>query len=52
MVEVLPIDPRRKLVLARCDGGEYLLLLGQDGNRLIEHRPLTAAAPAGRGEAA
>ena len=54
VVEVLPIDPRRKLVLARCDGGEYLLLLGQDGNRLIERRPLTAAAPApaGRGEAA
>ena len=44
VIETLPIDPRRKLVLARCDEGEYLLLLGQDGNRLIERRPLTTSA--------
>jgi flagellar protein FliO/FliZ len=51
LIEVLPIDPRRKLVLARCDAGEYLLLLGQDGNRLIERHALPGAAPAttGRG---
>ena len=35
VVESLPIDPRRKLVLVRCDRREHLLLLGQDGNRLI-----------------
>jgi flagellar protein FliO/FliZ len=35
VVEVLPIDPRRKLVLVRCDRQEHLLLLGQDGNRVI-----------------
>ncbi len=35
VVEALPIDPRRKLVLIRCDDREYLVLLGQDGNRLI-----------------
>ena len=35
VVEVLPLDPRRKLVLVRCDRQEHLLLLGQDGNRLI-----------------
>ena len=35
LVETLPIDPRRKLVLIRCGDREYLLLLGQDGNRLI-----------------
>ena len=43
VVEVLPIDPRRKLVLVRCDRREHLLLLGQDGNRLI-----TAGPPAGQ----
>jgi flagellar protein FliO/FliZ len=51
VIETLPIDPRRKLVLARCDEGEYLLLLGQDGNRLIERRPATScAAPPARDE--
>lgn len=29
VVEVLPLDPRRKLVLVRCDGREHLLLLNQ-----------------------
>lgn len=54
VVEMLPIDPRRKLVLARCDQREYLLLLGQDGNRLIERRRLTtlAGSPASPGEPA
>ena len=36
VLEVLPVDPRRKLVLIRCDEREFLLLLGQDGNRLLE----------------
>ncbi len=35
VVEVLPIDPRRKLVLVRCDDRECLLLLGQDGNQVL-----------------
>ncbi len=35
VVEVLPVDPRRKLVLIRCDDREFLLLLGQDGNRML-----------------
>ena len=47
VIETLPLDPRRKLVLARCDQREYLLLLGQDGNRLIERRPGTTAAARG-----
>jgi flagellar protein FliO/FliZ len=52
VVEVLPLDPRRKLVLVRCDRREHLLLLGQDGNRLIACGPGAAAgvpgaAPAG-----
>ena len=48
LLEVLPLDPRRKLVLVRCDGREYLLLLGQDGNRLIAGGPGAAARGAGR----
>lgn len=42
LIEALPIDPRRKLVLVRLDDREFLLLLGQDGNRV-----LTPAGPPG-----
>jgi flagellar protein FliO/FliZ len=35
VVEVLPIDPRRKLVLVRCDDRDFLLLIGQDGNQVL-----------------
>jgi flagellar protein FliO/FliZ len=45
VVEALPIDPRRRLVLIRCDDREYLLLLGQDGNRLIAPGRGTPAEP-------
>jgi flagellar protein FliO/FliZ len=52
IVEALPIDPRRKLVLIRCDDREYLMLLGQDGNRLIArgcagHSERQGASPGG-----
>ena len=47
VVEILPIDPRRKLVLVRCDRREHLLLLGQDGNRLIAQGAGEAAGAAG-----
>lgn len=36
VLETLPLDARRKLVLIRCDETEHLLLLGADGNRLVE----------------
>jgi len=36
VVEVTALDPRRKLILVRRDGVEHLLLVGQDGNRLVE----------------
>lgn len=36
VLETLPLDARRKLVLIRRDDTEHLLLLGTDGNRLIE----------------
>jgi flagellar protein FliO/FliZ len=45
VVEALPIDPRRKLVLIRCDDREYLLLLGQDGNRLVARGRARPAEP-------
>ena len=45
VIETLPIDPRRKLVLARCDDRDYLLLLGQDGNRLLGRWPGATAGP-------
>lgn len=36
VLETLPLDARRKLVLVRRDDTEHLLLLGTDGNRLVE----------------
>jgi flagellar protein FliO/FliZ len=36
VVEVLPLDPRRRLVLVRRDGVEHLLLLGAGEDRVVE----------------
>ena len=36
VLESLPLDARRKLVLIRRDDTEHLLLLGTDGNQLVE----------------
>ncbi|MEQ8829312.1 MAG: flagellar biosynthetic protein FliO [Alphaproteobacteria bacterium] len=36
VVEALPIDPRRRLLLIRRDGVEHLLLLGPNGDRIVE----------------
>jgi flagellar protein FliO/FliZ len=36
VVEVTPIDVRRKLVLVRCDDTEHLLLIGQQGDLVVE----------------
>lgn len=57
MLETLPLDARRRLVLVRRDDVLHLLLLGEDGNRLIESlragdpRPRAdeATGPAGGG---
>jgi flagellar protein FliO/FliZ len=57
LLETLPLDARRRLVLVRRDDALHLLLLGEDGNRLIESlgagdpRPAAdeASAPAGGG---
>lgn len=47
VVEVRTVDPRRKLVLVRCDQREYLVLLGAGQDLLLE-RDINAppAAPA------
>ena len=48
VIEVLPIDQRRKLVLVRHDAREHLLLLGQDGNHVIAGGAPAAEASAGQ----
>lgn len=46
--ESLMIDPRRRLVIVRCDGREHLLLLGPGGDVVVSE---VAAVDAGGGEA-
>jgi flagellar protein FliO/FliZ len=46
LVETLPLDARRRLVLVRRDDVEHLLLVGQDGNRLIESAAARPTSPA------
>jgi len=36
LVEVMPIDPKRRLVLLRRDGVEHLVILGATGETLVE----------------
>ncbi len=36
ILEVLPLDGRRRLVLLKRDGVEHLLLLGQSGDLVVE----------------
>ncbi|MCS7267055.1 MAG: flagellar biosynthetic protein FliO [Geminicoccaceae bacterium] len=38
VVESRWLDARTRLVLVRCDGVEHLLLLGNDGARVLERR--------------
>lgn len=45
VLESLPLDPRRRLVLVRRDDALHLLLLGEDGNRLIESVSAADAPP-------
>ena len=35
MVESLPLDIRRRLVIVRCDGAEHLLLLGPERDIVV-----------------
>lgn len=45
LIEVLPVDAKRRLVLLRRDGREHLVLLGPESDLLIES--LEGNAPAG-----
>ncbi len=36
IVEVLPIDPRRKAIILRRDGTEHLVILGASGETVVE----------------
>lgn len=45
VVESLPLDPRRRLVLVRRDGVEHLLVLGASGETVVE-RGIAAERPA------
>ena len=36
LIEVMPIDGRRRLVLVKCDNKEYLILLGLNSETVIE----------------
>ena len=46
VLEVLPLDGKRRLVLLRRDAAEHLILLGTDGDLLIETRIAAESAPA------
>ena len=48
LIETLPIDARRRLVLVRCDGAEHLLLLGPTQDVVVQTgiaSPAASAAP-------
>lgn len=36
LVETLPLDPRRKLAIIRCDDREHLVILGTNTETVIE----------------
>lgn len=46
VVEVLYLDPRRKLTLVRADGREYLMFLAGDRAQLIDTLEVKANEPA------
>lgn len=50
VVEVMPLDTRRKLVLLRRDGTEYLVLIGAGQDLLLEGAlPADPGGPSGEG---
>src|SRR5271168_1070601 len=38
IMESLPLDIQRRLVIVRCDGTEHLLLLGHEGDIVVDTR--------------
>lgn len=43
LVEVLPLDGRRRLVLLRCDAREHLVILGPNGETVVDATAGSAA---------
>lgn len=39
ITETLMLDPRRKLIIVRCDAREHLILLGPTGDRIVADMP-------------
>lgn len=35
LLEVLPLDPRHRAILLRCDGQDHLIIVGEGGTTLI-----------------
>ncbi len=52
IVEIAPIDAKRRLVLVRRDGTEHLIMLGTTSDLLIESGIAAAPYPADREDAA
>ncbi|HEV3177235.1 MAG TPA: flagellar biosynthetic protein FliO [Stellaceae bacterium] len=46
VLEVLPLDGKRRLILLRRDAAEHLILLGTEGDLLIETGIAAERAPA------
>lgn len=44
IVESLPMDARRRLVIIRCDGREHLVILSATGETVVERDILSASA--------
>jgi flagellar protein FliO/FliZ len=42
LIESLPLDPRRRLVLVRADGRDHLLLIGGESDLVIQSAPALA----------
>ena len=51
VIEAAAIDPRRRLVLARCDGREVLLLLGGPTDTVVGWLPPAMPQPTANGGA-
>jgi flagellar protein FliO/FliZ len=49
LVESLPLDIRRRLVIVRCDGNEHLLLLGQNQDIVVAGNVKPNPPPLGEG---
>lgn len=39
IIQTMYLDPKRRLVLVKCDEKEHLLLLGPSGDLLVESQP-------------